>query len=112
MRKERKTSPARILTRWSGHGMPLSGAPFSGLIGIALREGGEADYARMHREADTELHQARAEGRNRIVAFDAATAVSLQPGPRPASWYRAVYAASSLGGLAARNPTQPSDGKP
>ena len=72
-----------ILVRLSGQGMPLVGAPFSVSIGIALREGGEADYARMHREADTALHQARAEGRNRIVMFDAATAIPLHAGRPP-----------------------------
>ena len=72
-----------ILVRLSGQGMPLVGAPFSVSIGIARREGGEADYARMHREADTALHQARAEGRNRIVTFDAATAIPLHAGRPP-----------------------------
>ncbi len=63
-----------ILGRLAGQGMPLAGAPFSVSIGITTHEAGEADYARMHREADTALHQARAEGRNRIVMFEAATA--------------------------------------
>ena len=36
-------------------------AAFSVSIGIAAHEGGGADYARIHREADTALHQARAE---------------------------------------------------
>lgn len=63
-----------ILARLSGHGMPLAGAPFSVSIGIATHPDGAAEYARMHREADTALHQARAEGRNRIVVFEPSTA--------------------------------------
>jgi GGDEF domain-containing protein len=39
-------------------GMPLVGAPFSVSIGIALHDGAGADFAGMHREADTALHQA------------------------------------------------------
>ena len=72
-----------ILARLSGQGMPLVGAPFSVSIGIAAHKNGAADYARMHREADTALHQARAEGRNRIVVFDAATAPPLHSDQPP-----------------------------
>jgi diguanylate cyclase (GGDEF)-like protein len=59
----------QILARLSAQGMPLAGAPFSVSIGIATYEGAGGDFARMHREADTALHQARAEGRNRIAVF-------------------------------------------
>ena len=72
-----------ILARLSGQGMPLVGAPFSVSLGIATHKGGAAEYARMHREADTALHQARAEGRNRIVVFDAATAPPLHSDQPP-----------------------------
>jgi diguanylate cyclase (GGDEF)-like protein len=72
-----------ILRSLAKQGMPLAGAPFSVSIGIAIHDGGTADYARMHREADSALHQARAEGRNRIAMFDAETAVPPQPGPPP-----------------------------
>ena len=66
-----------ILRRLAKQGMPLVGAAFSVSIGIAIHEGGGADYARIHREADSALHQARAEGRNRIVVFDASTVPPL-----------------------------------
>ena len=61
-----KDIAAAIFARLTGQGMPLAGAPFSVSVGIAVHEGGAADYASLHREADTALHQARAEGRNRI----------------------------------------------
>jgi diguanylate cyclase (GGDEF)-like protein len=64
-----KQIASQILARLSAQGMPLAGAPFSVSIGIATYEGAGGDFARMHREADTALHQARAEGRNRIVVF-------------------------------------------
>jgi GGDEF domain-containing protein len=63
-------------------GMPLVGAPFSVSIGIALHDGAGADFAGMHREADTALHQAKAEGRNRVAVFDPSTAV-LHADPSP-----------------------------
>ncbi|HEU4475096.1 MAG TPA: diguanylate cyclase [Methyloceanibacter sp.] len=66
-----------ILRRLAKQGMPLVGAAFSVSIGIAAHEGGGADYARIHREADAALHQARAEGRNRLVVYDATTAPPL-----------------------------------
>jgi diguanylate cyclase (GGDEF)-like protein len=78
-----KDIAAAILARLTGQGMPLAGAPFSVSVGIAVHEGGAADYASLHREADTALHQARAEGRNRIVIFDAAMAVPPQRGSPP-----------------------------
>jgi diguanylate cyclase (GGDEF)-like protein len=72
-----------ILDRLSGEGMPLVGAPFSVSIGIALHPGPGADYAAMHRDADSALHQARAEGRNRIGVFEPSIATAFQP-DRPA----------------------------
>ena len=59
-----------ILGRLSKEGMPLVGAPFTVSIGIAVSDGDETDFAQMHRNADTALHQARAEGRNRISVFE------------------------------------------
>ena len=68
----------RILGRLSGQGMPLVGAPFSVSIGIALHTGAGADFAGMHRDADSALHQARAEGRNRVSVFEPSTAAAFQ----------------------------------
>ncbi|HEX9753538.1 MAG TPA: GGDEF domain-containing protein [Methyloceanibacter sp.] len=73
----------RILGRLSREGMPLVGAPFSVSVGIALHTGAGADFARMHREADEALHQARAEGRNRIGVFEPSTAAAFQPDRPP-----------------------------
>ena len=50
--------------------MTLVGAPFTVSIGIAVSDGDETDFAQMHRNADTALHQARAEARNRISVFE------------------------------------------
>jgi diguanylate cyclase (GGDEF)-like protein len=69
----------RILGRLSGKGMRLVGAPFSVSIGIALHTGAGADFAAMHRDADSALHQARAEGRSRIGVFEPSTATAFQP---------------------------------
>jgi len=69
----------QILGRLSGQGIPLAGAPFSVSIGIALHTGGGADFAAMHRDADSALHQARAEGRNRIGVFEPSAATAFQP---------------------------------
>jgi diguanylate cyclase (GGDEF)-like protein len=52
----------QILGRLSREGMPLAGARFTVSIGIAVSDGDETDFAQMHRNADTALHQARAEG--------------------------------------------------
>ena len=68
----------RILGRLSREGMPLVGAPFSVSIGIALHIGAGADFAGMYRDADSALHQARAEGRNRIGVFEPSTAAVFQ----------------------------------
>lgn len=78
-----KDIAAAILARLTGQGMPLAGAPFSVSVGIAVHEGAAADYASLHREADTALHQARAEGRTASVIFDAAMAVPPQRGSPP-----------------------------
>lgn len=71
-----------ILRRLTKQGMPLVGAAFSVSVGIAVHEGEGSDYARMHREADTALHQARAEGRNRVGVFDPAAPVFPDPLPK------------------------------
>lgn len=60
----------QILGRLSGEGMPLASAPFSVSIGIAVCDYAGTDFPRLHREADAALHQARAEGRNRISVFE------------------------------------------
>jgi PleD family two-component response regulator len=52
-------------------------------IGIAVHEGAAADFAAMNRDADTALHQARAEGRNRIGVFEPSTAPAFQSGQPP-----------------------------
>jgi diguanylate cyclase (GGDEF)-like protein len=72
-----------ILARLSGQGMPLVGAAFSVSIGIAVHGGAGADFARLHRNADHALHQARAEGRNRIGVFEPSTAAPFQPDQPP-----------------------------
>ncbi|MGD9501189.1 MAG: GGDEF domain-containing protein [Methyloceanibacter sp.] len=59
-----------ILGKLLREGMPLAGARFTVSIGIAVSDGREADFARMHREADSALHQARAEGRNRVEVYE------------------------------------------
>lgn len=71
-----------ILARLSRQGMPLAGAPFSVSIGITAHDGVGADFAVMYREADTALHQARAEGRNRIAVFEP-THAALHSDPAP-----------------------------
>jgi diguanylate cyclase (GGDEF)-like protein len=68
-----------ILAQLSGQGMPLVGAPFSVSLGIAVHEGVGADFARLYRNADHALHQARAEGRNRVGVFEPSTAAPFQP---------------------------------
>jgi len=68
----------RILGRLSGQGMPIVGAPFSVSIGIAVHDGAGAEFDRLHRNADHALHQARAEGRNRVGVFEPSTAAAFQ----------------------------------
>jgi diguanylate cyclase (GGDEF)-like protein len=72
-----------ILAQLSGQGMPLVGAAFSVSIGIAVHDGAGADFAGLHRNADHALHQARAEGRNRIGVFEPSTAAPFQPDQPP-----------------------------
>jgi diguanylate cyclase (GGDEF)-like protein len=67
-----------ILAQMSGKGMPMVGAPFSVSIGIASHDGAGAEFDRMHLDADTALHQARAEGRNRVGVFEPSTAPAFQ----------------------------------
>jgi diguanylate cyclase (GGDEF)-like protein len=68
-----------ILGRLLGEGMPLAGAPFTVSIGIAVSDGDETDFAQMHRNADSALYQARAEGRNRISVFEPLGGAEPQP---------------------------------
>jgi GGDEF domain-containing protein len=49
--------------------MLLAGVRFSVSIGIAVDRGTEADFARMYREADEALYQARKEGKSSIGLF-------------------------------------------
>jgi GGDEF domain-containing protein len=58
--------------------MPIVGAPFSVSIGIAVHDGAGAEFDRLHRNADHALHQARAEGRNRVGVFEPSTAAAFQ----------------------------------
>lgn len=59
----------QILKRLSKHEMPLAGIKFSVSIGIALHEGTDADFAKMYRDADEALYQARSNGKSRIGLF-------------------------------------------
>jgi GGDEF domain-containing protein len=52
----------RILTALSEEGMLVAGAPFSVSVGIAACDGNGAEFARMHRDAETALRQARSDG--------------------------------------------------
>jgi diguanylate cyclase (GGDEF)-like protein len=59
----------RIIGRLSGQSLALAGARFTVSIGIAVNDGVQADFARMYRNADAALYQARAEGKSRIGVF-------------------------------------------
>jgi diguanylate cyclase (GGDEF)-like protein len=64
-----------ILQRLSKHEMPLAGVGFSVSIGIAVHEGIDVDFAKVYRDADEAMYQARADGKSRIGLFaPAATA--------------------------------------
>ncbi len=65
---ENAVETAETIFAVAGKGMPLAGAPFSLTVGIALCEGDGADFARMYREAEEAMRQARAEGRRIGVA--------------------------------------------
>jgi diguanylate cyclase (GGDEF)-like protein len=60
----------RILARLSGQWMLLAGARFGVSIGIAVHDGAHADFARMYRDADAALYQAREGGKSRIGVFE------------------------------------------
>jgi diguanylate cyclase (GGDEF)-like protein len=62
-----------ILARLAKHEMPLAGARFGVSIGIAVHEGGDADFAQMYREADDALYQGRTEGKSRIGLYTPST---------------------------------------
>ena len=61
-----KTIAKKILSVLSAEGMPLMGGSRSVSIGITTCEGDSADFARMHREAETALRRVRDEGQKRI----------------------------------------------
>jgi diguanylate cyclase (GGDEF)-like protein len=63
----------RILSRLAGEKMPLTGARFSVSIGISTHEGSGAEFARMYRDADDALNEARKEGSARIGQFPTTT---------------------------------------
>lgn len=68
-----------IFTALSEEGMLLVGAPFSVSIGIAVCDGDGADFARMHREAETALRQARTDGDRIGVAPTSEACHPLEP---------------------------------
>jgi len=55
--------------------MPLACASFTVSMGIAISDGEETDFANV----DSALHQARAEGRNRISVFDPPNQAEREP---------------------------------
>lgn len=65
---ESAVNRAEAIAVQAGKGMPLAGASFSISVGIAACEGDGADFARMYREAEEAMRQARAEGRRIGVA--------------------------------------------
>ena len=70
---------ARDIRTRLAEGMPLAGASFTVSMGIAISDGEETDFAQMHRNVDSALHQARAEGRNRISVFDPPNQAEREP---------------------------------
>jgi len=68
-----------ICAALSEEGMLLAGAPFSVSIGIATCDGGGADFARMHREAEAALRLARSDGERIGVAPPSEACRSLAP---------------------------------
>jgi GGDEF domain-containing protein len=68
-----------ILTALSEEGMLLAGAPFSVSTGIAVCDGDGADFARMHREAEVALRQARSDGDRIGMAPPSEACHSLEP---------------------------------
>ena len=63
--------------------MQLAGARFGVSIGIAVHDGAHADFARIYRDADAALYQAREEGK-RVGVFVPSTADEFQPDGAPA----------------------------
>jgi diguanylate cyclase (GGDEF)-like protein len=59
----------KIVAKLSKQEMLLAGVRFGVSIGIAVDQGTEADFARMYREADEALYQARKEGKSSIGLF-------------------------------------------
>jgi diguanylate cyclase (GGDEF)-like protein len=70
-----------ILARLSAQEMPIAGAAFTVSVGVATHKGAGADFARVYRDAESALHQARAEGRDRIAVFGPSTAGGIPVGP-------------------------------
>ncbi len=62
-----------ILAKLAKHEMPLAGVKIGVSIGVAVHEGTDSDFARMYREADDALCQARAEGKSRIGLYTPST---------------------------------------
>ena len=63
----------QILDKLNKHAMPLAGVRFGVSIGVAVHEGADVDFARMYREADEALYQARSEGKSRVGLFTPST---------------------------------------
>ena len=59
----------KIVAKLSKQEMLLAGVRISVSIGIAADQGTDTDFARMYREADEALYQARKEGKSRIGLF-------------------------------------------
>lgn len=68
-----------ILAGLSRQKMPLTGANFTVSIGVAAHDGDGAEFARMYRDADEALHEARAEGRTRIGLFAPSATAAFEP---------------------------------
>jgi diguanylate cyclase (GGDEF)-like protein len=68
-----------IIARLSRESIPLAGAKLSVSIGIVIEDGAHADFAKMYRDADAALYQAREAGRSRIGVFTPSMPSSVSP---------------------------------
>ena len=59
----------KIVAKLSKQEMLLAGVRISVSIGIAVDQGTDTDFARMYRQADEALYQARREGKSRVGLF-------------------------------------------